>query len=151
MKIGTINLVFGALLVVVGIYIAAAGPSAGPAFGIPNMPPAGGGAVEVPAEWRLLAFMRMFGIILFMSGVMLWGVGRYLAPERVRVFAIMVAGASAIACVLAIIQQTALWNSFGGVALTALLALMALAYGWLAVRQDDDAPARPTGTLGDVE
>ena len=142
MRLGTLNAVFGALLAVTGLYFAAAGPAATAAFGVPGLPDPGGGPVDVPAEWRLVGFVRMFGVVLLLAGLLLWAVGRHLSPGRVRTFATKVAVGAGLAFVLAAIQQTALWNTLAGWGLTGLLGGMVVAYGWVAAR---------TGAPGEAE
>lgn len=132
MRVERLNAIFGTLLGLLGLYFAAEGPAAGRAFGIASFPPVGGGMMEVPAEWRLVAFVRMFGVALLLAGLILWAVGRDVRPERMRRFAVMVALGSAAACLLAIAQQLSLWNTGAGAGLATLLGLMAVAYGWAA-------------------
>jgi hypothetical protein len=144
MRVERLNTIFGALLGMTGVYFVAAGPAATRAFGVSSFPPLGGATMEVAPEWRLVAFVRMFGVVLLLAGVILWAVGHYLRPERVRGFAAMVAGGSGVACVLAVAQQTALWNTGAGAALAILLGLMAVAYGWVAAlpaKKEPDAYA----------
>lgn len=143
-RLDRLNVLFGALLGLTGLYFAAAGPAAGPAFGLGTLPAPGGDGLEVPGEWRLVGFVRMFGGALLLGGLILWSVGRSLDPARVRAFAVTVAGGASLAAALAFSQQTALWNTSGGWTLTALFALMALAYGAAAVTAA--APARDPGS-----
>lgn len=148
MRIQKLNVIVGSLLGVVGLYFAAAGPAAASAFGIAGFPPPGGGSIEVAAEWRLAAFMRMFGAALLLSGAVLIGVGRHLQPGRAHEFALLIAGTSGLACALAVSQQTAIWNTAAGAAVAVLLGAVSLAYGWAALQSgalELEGPKHATG------
>lgn len=140
MSIGKLNVVVGGVLAFLGVGVAAAGPAVLPAFGVDAMPPAGGGAVEIPAEWRLVAFTRMFGVTLLVLGSALFGIGSHVGAGRERAFAGAVAGSSGLAFAMALVQQTAIWETLAGAAVTAAFGVMAVAYGWAAIRANA-APA----------
>lgn len=144
MSIGRLNTIVGGTLALVGLGVAAAGPSVMPAFGVEAMPPAGGAAVEVPAEWRLVAFTRMFGVTVFVLGAALFGMGSDIGRNRVRMFAGAVAASSGLAFVVALVQQTAIWGTAAGAGVTATFGVVALAYGWAAIR-GNVAPATSSG------
>lgn len=133
MNIGKLNLLMGGFLALVGLGLAAAGPAAMPAFGVETMPPAGGGTTDVPAEWRLVAFSRLFGASVFLLGAILVAIGDQLGAGQTRLFAGLVAGSSALVFVLAVVQQTAIWNTVGGAVVAAVFAVLAMAYGWMAM------------------
>jgi hypothetical protein len=134
MRIGRLNLVAGGVLVLIGFALAAAGPAAMPAFGVGPLPPAAGSAQGVAAEWRLVAFARLFGVGVFMVGAVLMAVGSHIGRDRTRVFAGVVAASSAVAFVVSLAQQWAIWNTTAGATVVVLFAVLALAYGWAAAR-----------------
>lgn len=145
MGVGKLNVAAGTLLGIVGLGLAAAGPAAMPAFGVDVLPPASAAALA-PAEWRLVAFARMFGMALFLCGAVLFIVGQHIPGGRARLFSLTMAIASALVLVMTVVQQTAIWNTTAGAVLSAVFAALVLAYGWAAIRTKGAAAAPADAT-----
>ncbi|NKB88807.1 MAG: hypothetical protein GKS06_11370 [Acidobacteria bacterium] len=116
-----------ALTVALGLWVALAGPTAFEVIGgqaVPPLEPAP--AVEV--VWAGIGFARVSGALLLVLGVALWTSADARVPARVVALPLAVAVAATFGFVI-VTSQYAVWHTTAGLALAALLALIAAAAG----------------------
>jgi hypothetical protein len=134
MRLRVLMIVSAVVLVVVGVALAGWAPVLFPQLGIPALPSPNASAPDTLGLWRLAAFVRLFGILLAAFGLLLFAL-RDLAEQRtVRNVTSMIALGSGLVVVIAVTQQIAFDSTFSG-ALAALFGVMALAFGWMALRR----------------
>lgn len=122
----TNGIVFVALGVAFGLY----GPLAMAFFEVPELD------VTPAVYWHLASFVRMFGAALTGWGFMLWSSSRSIEQvkdeqRRSLVFAQVIA--CLIASFISLTQQSAIWLTAAGWAISGLFILLTLIYGYFLI------------------
>ncbi len=128
MKLSTLISLNALLFIAAGIAFAIYGPMMMAFFDVPEL------NIDSFTYWHLTAFGRMFGAALFSLGLLLLALRKAAEsfPAEIRrgvIFALLLG--NLLAFVVAITQQSSVWLNAAGATLSAVFAVLTLAYGYL--------------------
>lgn len=123
----------GILFTAAGIAFGLYGPLMMAFFNVPELQDLSG-----LAYWHLAAFARMFGAGLFGWGLLLWGLSRGVealpaATRRGLVFAQLLS--CLMGAFISLTQQSAIWMTPAGWALSGIFILLAVAYIYFLLKE----------------
>lgn len=126
---------FNAILAMaLGIGFALYGPLMLAFFGIGDIP-----SQEALLYWNIAAFARLFGAGLFSVGLLLFALRTPLTKSELSgqsrrgvIFSLLLG--NLLTTIVMLTQQASVWNAWAGWVLSAVFALLTLAYGFVMVR-----------------